>query len=159
MKKLLGGICLALLLAFPALGQSPASPRVDTLAKTGRSWDGAVLPPFASGRPEITILKITIPPRTALPLHLHPMINAGYLLKGRLVVVTEDKKTLQLEAGEALVEVVNKWHYGKNEGEEPAEIVVFYAGTEGEAVSLKETTAAQPHGQGHQIGRNNEGKN
>lgn len=145
MKKLLGGICLTLLLAVPALGQSPGSLRVDTLAKTGRSWDGAALPPFASGTPEITILKITIPPRTALPLHLHPVINAGYLLRGQLVVVTEDKKTLQLEAGEAIVEVVNKWHYGKNEGEEPAEIVVFYAGIAGEPVSIKEATTAPPY--------------
>ena len=61
-------------------------------------------------------------------MHKHGVINAGFLLSGELTVVTEDGSTLQLKAGEALVEVVNTWHYGKNAGTVPAEIVVFYAG-------------------------------
>jgi len=64
-----------------------------------------------------------------LPLHKHPVINAGVLLSGDLTVVTEDGRTLHLKAGEAIVEVVTTWHYGKNEGNKPAEIIVFYAGT------------------------------
>jgi hypothetical protein len=33
-----------------------------------------------------------------------------------------------LKAGESIIEVVSKWHYGKNEGDKTAEILVFYAG-------------------------------
>ena len=72
-----------------------------------------------------------------MPLHEHPVINAGVLLSGELTVVTEDNKTLHLKAGDAIVEVVNKWHYGKNEGNEPAEILVFYAGTADKPISIK----------------------
>jgi len=32
--------------------------------------------------------------------------------------------------------VVDKWHYGKNEGEAPAVIVVFYAGTPDKPITI-----------------------
>lgn len=103
---------------------------VQTLAKSTASWDGNLLPKFPSGQPEITILRITIPPKTSLPVHKHPVINAGVMLKGELTVLTEDGRRLHLKAGEPIVEVVDNWHYGRNEGSVPAEILVFYAGTE-----------------------------
>lgn len=111
--------------------------KADSLVKSDSSWDGSQLPEYPKGQPEITIMKIVIPPKTDLPIHEHPVINAGVLLKGELTVVTEDNKTLHLKAGEALVEVMKKWHYGKNEGSEPAEIIVFYAGTKGTPITVK----------------------
>ena len=80
------------------------------------------------GNPEITILKIIIPPKAKLPLHKHPEINAGVLLKGELTVISETNDTLHLKAGEPIVELVNTWHFGLNDGAEPVEIIVFYAG-------------------------------
>ncbi len=65
------------------------------------------------------------------------MINAGVLLKGQLTVVTEAGDTLHLQTGDPIVELVNEWHYGKNEGDEPAEIIVVYAGTEGTPITVK----------------------
>ncbi len=80
---------------------------------------------------------MTIPQGVQLPLHKHPVINAGILLEGELTVVTEDNETVHLKAGESMVEVVNKWHYGKNEGNKPVEIIVFYAGTLGTPITIK----------------------
>jgi quercetin dioxygenase-like cupin family protein len=94
------------------------------------------LPDYATGKPEITILKIQIPPGSRLPLHKHGVINAGVLLRGELTVVTEDKKILYLKAGDPIIEVVNTWHYGKNEGETLAEIIVFYAGKVGAPITV-----------------------
>lgn len=111
--------------------------QVDVLAKSGSSWDGTALPNYPDDAPQITILKITIPPGMRLPLHQHPVINAGYLLSGRLRVVAEDDKTLDLKAGDALVEVVAKWHYGINEGTEPAVILVFHAGVADTPITVK----------------------
>ena len=51
--------------------------------------------------------------------------------------MTDENKTLELKAGDALIEVVNRWHYGVNEGDESVEIVVFYAGTKERAYSIK----------------------
>jgi quercetin dioxygenase-like cupin family protein len=138
MKKLLYGVGLILLLSSHVWAADANAVKVDTLAKTSSSWDGRDLPEYAKGEPEITILKITIPPKVQLPLHKHPVINAGVLLKGQLTVVTEDKETLHLKAGDAIVELVNKWHSGKNEGNEPAEIIVFYAGIKGGPITIKE---------------------
>ena len=140
MKKLFFGMCLALLLSSHAWAQDANNVKVDVLAKASSSWDGEVLPDYGKGRPEVTILRITIPSKTKLPLHKHPVINAGVLLKGELTVVTEDKKTLHLRAGDPIVEVVNKWHYGINEGNEPAEIIVFYAGIKDSPITIKYET-------------------
>ncbi len=128
MKKLISGICFLLLISGNVLAEETNAVQVDVLAKTSSSWDGSPLPDYPKGTPEITILRIRIPPGVQLRLHNHPEINAGLLLEGELTVVTEDNKTLHLKAGESFVEVVNTWHYGKNEGTKTAELVVFYAG-------------------------------
>ena len=107
-----------------------------TLAKSAQSWDGSRLPAYPKEAPEISVLKITIPAHTTLPLHKHPIINAGYMVKGTLKVITDENKTLELKAGDALIEVVDRWHYGVNEGDEPVEIVVFYAGTKESVYSI-----------------------
>ncbi|MBE0427299.1 MAG: cupin domain-containing protein [Nitrospirae bacterium] len=111
---------------------------VKVLVKTTSSWDGSKLPDYPGGQPEITILKITIPPGVSLPLHKHPVINAGVLLKGELTVRTDTGERLHLKAGEAIAEVVNTWHCGKNEGNIPAEIIVFYAGTQGLPITIQQ---------------------
>ncbi|OYY74824.1 MAG: cupin [Gammaproteobacteria bacterium 28-57-27] len=109
---------------------------VETLTKTSQSWDGETLPAYEAGQPEITMLKFTIPAKTRLKTHRHPFINAGILLKGELTVFTEDNKTLHLKAGDTIVELVNRWHYGANEGDEPAEIIIFYAGQQGMPITI-----------------------
>jgi len=110
---------------------------VEQLAKSTRSWNGETLPDYPSGRPEITILRIKVPAGAKLDMHKHPVINGGVLLKGELAVITEDDKILHLKAGDSIIEVVNKNHYGKNEGSEEAEIIVFYAGEEGKPITIK----------------------
>jgi quercetin dioxygenase-like cupin family protein len=110
------------------------------LIKTTRSWDGQPLPEYPRGQPEITIRRIIIPAGARLETHSHPVINAGMLLSGQLTVVKEDGRTLQLEAGDPIVELVNTPHYGMNHGKVPAEIVIIYAG-----VVDRPITVVEPH--------------
>ncbi len=137
MKKILFGIYLAFFLSINVWADEVKNVVVETLAKSSSSWDGDVLPDYPKGNPEITILRIKIPAGAELPMHEHPVINAGVLLSGELTVVTKDKKKMHLKAGDSIVEVVNKWHYGKNEGTQTAEIIVFYAGTVDKPITLK----------------------
>ncbi len=137
MKKLVYGICFLLLLSGNVFAEEENGIQTAVLAKTGVSWDGSGLPAYPVGTPEITILKIKIPAGAKLPLHKHPVINAGVLLSGELTVVTEDDKTLHLKAGEPVIEVVNKWHYGMNTGDKTAEILVFYAGVQDTPITVK----------------------
>lgn len=125
-------ICFFVLALIFAASVCPAADngvQVQVVSKSGSSWDGKPLPGYPNGSPEITILRIRIAPGVSLPMHEHPIINAGVLVSGTLTVVAEDGKILRLKAGDGIVEIVNTWHYGKNEGDSPAEIIVFYAGT------------------------------
>lgn len=108
------------------------------LVQAERSWDGALLPAYPQGQPQVTILRITIPAGARLPMHHHPVINAGVLTRGQLVVTTADGKELRLAAGDPIVEVVNTPHQGFNPGSEPAEIIVFYAGQDGAPLAVKQ---------------------
>jgi len=137
MKKLICGICFALLLSGNVFAGEVNAVQTDVLAKTGSSWDGSHLPDYPKGTPEITILRIKIPAGEQLPLHIHPVINAGVLMSGELTVVTEDNRTLYLKAGDSIVEVVNTWHHGKNEGDKTAELIMFYAGVRDIPVTIK----------------------
>lgn len=128
MKKLLILPLLALGLLFCHSEEPATGVEVETLAKSSLSWNDSLLTSYPEGQPEITILKIDIPAHTQLDLHQHPVINAGVLLKGQLTVVADNGQTLHMQEGDALIELVNTYHYGMNEGDETAQIIVFYAG-------------------------------
>ena len=139
MRKITFGILIVSLFFITACTCSIKNIEVTPLAKSSKSWDGDYLPVYPQGQPEVTILRIKIPPGAQLDVHYHPVINAGVLVKGELTVITEDNKTLHLKAGDSIVELVNKKHYGKNEGTETAEIIVFYAGIESKPITVKST--------------------
>ena len=114
----------------------PAGIQVEKLIQNTTSWNGSDLPDYPKGEAEVTILRITIPPHTALPLHKHPVINAGVLLEGELTVVTPEGLVKHMKAGDPLIELVEQWHFGKNEGDEPAVILVVYAGEKGKPFTV-----------------------
>lgn len=60
------------------------------------------------------------------------------MLSGALTVVTAEGRTLRLNAGDSIVEVVNTPHFGMNEGAVPAKLIVFYAGLEGAPITVPE---------------------
>ena len=62
MRRLLCAVCLTLLLSGTASAAGVNGVEVQALLKTGSSWDGKALPDWVVGRPEITVLRITIPP-------------------------------------------------------------------------------------------------
>lgn len=124
---------------------SVQSVQVKTLLKTTKSWNGTPLPAYNSENPEITALSITIPPNTKLPVHRHPVINAGILLRGELTVISEAGDTLQMKAGDVIAEMVNQWHHGENNGSEPAEILVFYSGNVDMPITVLRDSVASNH--------------
>jgi quercetin dioxygenase-like cupin family protein len=71
-------------------------------------------------------------------MHKHPVINAGVMLQGKLTVITKEGKQLVLNPGNSIVELVNKWHYGVNQGSEPVKLIMFYVGEVGMPLVVKE---------------------
>ncbi|OAQ38245.1 cupin [Pedobacter psychrophilus] len=137
MKKILI-IILLLGFTYNAFSQkSEDNIKVTKIAESTQSWNGDTLPAYPNGQPKITILKIVIPPHQKLDLHKHLVINAGVLITGVLTVIDDKNNVLELKAGDSIIELVNKYHYGENKGDIPAEIMVFYAGVVGTEITVK----------------------
>ena len=112
------------------------SAQKEVLLKTTSTWDNAEYQKLKIKKPEVTVLKITINVGEELPMHKHDLVNIAYVKKGTLTVITDDNKEITLNAGEVLHELVGKYHYGKNTGNEPVELVVFYIGEKGTPLSV-----------------------
>ncbi len=107
------------------------------LLKTSQSWDGADLPDYLEGKPELRVLKVTLPPHSSLPKHHHDIMSYGIICKGQLTLVREsDGKEKTVKQGEAVVETVGTVHHGENRGDEPTELYVFYLSKEGTPLSV-----------------------
>lgn len=110
---------------------------VETLLRSGSSWDAVPYTAYPSGAPELSVLKITIPANTTLPWHTHPMPNAAYILSGELTVEKKETGAKKLlKPGQVLPEMVNEFHRGFT-GDMPAVLIVFYAGSKDLPLSKK----------------------
>ena len=111
---------------------------VQTLARSDRSWNGALLPQLSAAHPEVNVLRMTVPPGVTLRLHEHPVIHAGVLLQGRLRLETKDGAYQLLEPGQAVIEVVNNEHRSVSLGPDPAVLIIVFVGPQGKAITLPE---------------------
>ena len=107
----------------------------EVLLKTTSTWDNAEYKKLKIKTPEVTVLKIIININEKLPMHKHDLVNIAYVKKGTLTFITDDNKEITLHEGEVLPELIGKYHYGKNTGNEPVELVVFYIGEKGTPLS------------------------
>ncbi len=137
------GFIAALFFSCQEKGKLPQSPTSELLTESFLAWNGDSLPSYPLGKPKISIVKVTIPPHSELPHHYHPVINAGVLLKGELTVIDVKGNVLEMKAGDPIIEVVNTIHYGKNNGDVPAEILVFYAGAAEMEIVVKDTPSRE----------------
>ena len=96
------------------------------LLRTTESWDGAELPDYPQGRPELVAVKYIIPPGKKLGWHHHLAMNHGVLVSGELTIIAQDGKTKVMRAGEVVVEMVDAIHHGENRGTEPVVLYMFY---------------------------------
>ena len=115
---------------------SAYSAQKEVLLKTTSTWDNAEYKKLKIKKPEVTVLKITIKIGEELPMHKHDLVNIAYVKKGTLTVITDDNKEITLHEGEVLPELVGKYHYGKNTGKKPVELIVFYIGEKGTPLSV-----------------------
>jgi quercetin dioxygenase-like cupin family protein len=130
----------SLSLCLVPAGLSAREPQIDVqqILQTTQSWDGSDYKSYPTGQPQLTVLRITVPPNTALHWHHHPVISVGYVLSGELTL--EKKATGErtvIHAGQALAETVQTTHRGFTTNE-PVELVVFYAGQVGLPITVNE---------------------
>ncbi|MDO4755859.1 MAG: cupin domain-containing protein [Parabacteroides sp.] len=106
------------------------------LLRTSQSWDGAELPDYPQGRPEMVAVKYIIPAGQKLGWHHHVVMNHGVLVQGELTIIGRDGKTKVLREGEVVVEMVDAIHHGENRGTEPVILYMFYLSQKGMPLSV-----------------------
>ena len=129
---------LSLWLIPTVLGAREPHIEVQQILQTSQSWDGIDYQSYPSGQPQLTVLRITIPPNTALHWHHHPVISVGYVLSGHLTIEKRDSgERIIVHAGQTVAETVQTTHRGFTT-DEPVELVVFYAGQVGLPITINE---------------------
>ena len=121
-------------LCFAAADRESSPIQIETLIQSTSSWDGTPYKAYPSGQPQITVVKITVPPHTTMKWHSHPMPNVGYILSGELTIEKKDGTEKHFVAGQAVSETVDSIHRGIT-GAQPVVVIVFYPGTPGPPVS------------------------
>ena len=107
------------------------------LFRTSRSWDGAELPDYPSGRPELVCIRYEFPVGQKLGWHHHPVMNFGIVEQGELTIIGQDGREKVIRAGEAVVEMVGTIHRGENRGSVPVILNMFYDSQEGMPLSVQ----------------------
>ena len=98
------------------------------ISQTGVTGNGAKIRYPALDEPEVSALEVEIAKGAQTGWHRHPVPVYAYVLSGTLQVEMEDGKALTFKRGDAIVEVVDAWHNGRNVGCEPVRLAVFYTG-------------------------------
>jgi quercetin dioxygenase-like cupin family protein len=112
--------------------------KVEQVLQTTQSWDSSPYTSYPTGQPQVTVLRITIPPNTALHWHHHPIISVAYVLSGHLTLEKRDTGERKiLQAGQAVAETVQTTHRGFTT-DEPVQLIVFYAGQAGLPLTINE---------------------
>ena len=88
-----------------------ADVQITELLRTSQSWDGAEMPDYPKGRPELVAIRYVFPPGKKL----------GW-------------KTVH--EGEAVVEMVGTIHHGENRGSVPVVLNMFYLSHKGQPLSV-----------------------
>lgn len=137
MKKLLLTV-LALSISACATTVPPNAITSTQLIKTTATWNGKQLSYPNHEQAQVTALMIEIPVNGETGWHRHPVPSFAYIMQGTLDVTLRDGSVNHLKAGDPLIEVVDTAHNGRNTGDVPVKIMVFYAGTVNSVLTIKE---------------------
>ncbi|MFO7189266.1 MAG: cupin domain-containing protein [Pseudomonadota bacterium] len=134
---------LALLTASTAYGfEDGTAIKVKTILKTTTTWEGKPIV-YPQGQAEITGLTIELAPGGETGWHAHPVPSFGMILEGTLAVTLKDGRTRVFQAGDSVAEVIGTLHNGRNVGEGPVKLLVFYAGSVDTPLTVKAPAESQ----------------
>lgn len=130
-------IRISLCLLFLFLVPSPASAdsysggvQARLVVKTKSTTNGQPIAYLKADNPEVTVMTVELPPGSETGWHTHPVPVYAYVLSGSLTIEMEGKTTSVFNPGDAIIEAVDTRHCGKNLGDVPVKLVVFYMGAE-----------------------------
>lgn len=107
------------------------------LIRTSQSWDGANLPDFPQGKPELRVIRLDFPVGAKTGWHHHTVVNYGIVQQGDLTIVCQDGSEKTFYEGEPLVEVIGTIHRGENRGSRPIILNMFYFSSPGQEITIQ----------------------
>lgn len=118
----------------------------NVLKKTSVTGNGQIITYPQTDKAEVTAMTVDLAPGAETGWHKHPVPVYAYVVSGDLSVELEDGQHFAYGKGDAIIEVVNTLHNGKNNGAEPVKLAVFYLGAEGipNVIGHKEKPVAKP---------------
>ena len=105
-----------------------AAVKARLISQSGVTGSGDKIQYPAFSNPEVSALEVDFARGAQTGWHKHPVPVYAYVVSGVLQVELEDGKSLTFKPGDAIIEVVNTWHNGRNIGCEPVRLAVFYTG-------------------------------
>ena len=107
------------------------------LIRTSESWDGAMLPDFPVGKPELRVIRLDFPVGAKTGWHHHTVVNYGIVQQGDLTIVCQDGSERTFHEGEPLVEVIGTIHRGENRGKKQVILNMFYFSAPGAEITVQ----------------------
>lgn len=107
------------------------------ILKTGETWVGQDIV-YPEGDAEMSGVVIEMAPGGETGWHQHPVPSVGYVMEGELEVHFKNGEVKRLQAGESAAEAVNVLHNGVNVGDVPVKLLIFYVGTPGIKLTIRE---------------------
>ena len=107
------------------------------ILKTQDTWYGQEIV-YPEGKAEMIGVVIEMAPGGETGWHMHPVPSVGYVEEGEIEVHFKNGDIKHLKAGESAAEAVNVYHNGRNVGDVPVKLVIFYVGTPGIQLTVRE---------------------
>ena len=107
------------------------------LARTSQSWDGAELPDYPVGKPELIVKRYVFPRGSKLGWHHHPVMNYGIVQQGELTIIGINGEEKTIRSGEPVVEMVGTIHHGENRGDKTVVLDMFYISQKGTPIAVQ----------------------
>jgi len=136
MKKYFLTLALLAIISLTARSQYSGL-NIKELLRTDTTSIGQMItyPNFDS--PEVTMLKITIPPGKSTGWHKHNIPVFAYVVKGTLTVELEDHRLMKFKEESTFAEMRDTFHNGKNMEDTDLVLIAIYMGGKGQQLSIK----------------------
>ncbi len=138
----LPALAYGVILGVVAVTASPTPPytaatKVVPVLKSSVDDAGQPIQYPRGGSPEVTMLRVRIPPGKETGWHTHPVAGFAYVLSGSLTIAMRDGRRRTFTAGQGFAESVDRVHDGKNLGTTPVDLIVVFLGRKGHPFVVK----------------------
>ena len=132
-RPLLAALCLLMAGGFGTIAHADdyQGVKATRILTSTTAANGQKLSYLKTDNPEVTAMIVEIPPGAETGWHTHAVPVYAYMLAGNITVEMAGGKKYDFKEGDAIFEVRDTPHNGRNNGTQTARLVVFYTGEVG----------------------------